>query len=108
MTLRGWAAGREGTRLRCDYCRRIIVKSNSHSVPCTACGHGHLREMVPRNWCCLCGEPQYDNVSKPPVRVECNKCVYENMGRMRLAGRFDIKPKARIPHQEARRARRKS
>jgi DNA-binding XRE family transcriptional regulator len=31
--------------------------------------------MVPRNWCCLCGEPQYDNVSKPPVRVECFKCV---------------------------------
>lgn len=61
--------------MRCDYCRRIIVKTSTNSAPCTACGHGHLGEMRPRNWCCLCGEPQYDNVSKSPIRVECDKCV---------------------------------
>jgi len=50
MTLRGWAAGRQGTRLRCDYCRRIIVKDSGRSAPCTACGHGHLKEMEPGSW----------------------------------------------------------
>ena len=50
MTLRGWAAGREGTWFRCDYCKRIIVKPGSHVVPCTSCGHGHLREMEPGSW----------------------------------------------------------
>jgi hypothetical protein len=108
VTLRGWAAGRQGTRLRCDCCKRIIVKPSLHVVPCTSCGHGHLREMVPRNWRCLCGEPQYDNLSKPPIRVECDKCAYENMERMRLSGRLDAKPDAFISHQEARRARRKA
>ena len=50
MTLRGWAAGRQGTRLRCDYCGRVIVKPSSHIVACTSCGHGHLREMKPGSW----------------------------------------------------------
>jgi ribosome-binding protein aMBF1 (putative translation factor) len=62
-------------RMKCDTCRRIIIKDSPTVIPCTACGHGHLREMIPRNWCCLCGEPQYDNVSKPPVQVECARCV---------------------------------
>jgi len=48
--LRGWAAGRQGTRMKCDYCGRIIVKPDSRSIPCTACGHGHLREMKPGSW----------------------------------------------------------
>lgn len=73
--LKGWAAGREGTRFRCDFCGRTIVKPGSHVVPCTSCGHGHLREVKPRNRCWICGEPQYDNVSKPPVRVECDRCI---------------------------------
>jgi hypothetical protein len=59
--------------------------------------------MVPRNWCWLCGEPQYDNVSKPPVRVECDKCVYQNMERMRLAGRFDVR--SGIPPKKLKRRR---
>lgn len=65
----------QGMRMRCDYCRRIIIQESSRSIPCTACGHGHLRETLPRNWCCICGEPQYNNVSKPPVKVECSACV---------------------------------
>jgi len=62
-------------RMRCDYCRRIIIGDVSHSIPCTACGHGYMKEMKPKNWCSICGEPQYDNVNKPPTKVECDKCV---------------------------------
>jgi DNA-binding XRE family transcriptional regulator len=61
------------TRTRCDYCRRIIDRESSRSIPCTACGHGHLREMKPKNRCSICGEPQYDNVD-PKARVDCDRC----------------------------------
>ena len=61
------------TRMRCDYCQRIINRESSQSIPCTACCHGHLREMKPKNWCSACKEPQYDNLGSNAV-VVCDKC----------------------------------
>jgi len=70
-----WIDNKKHFRMRCDYCHRVVIGVCSNSISCTACGHGHIKEIKPKNWCSICGEPQYDNVSKPPVRIECDKCL---------------------------------
>jgi ribosome-binding protein aMBF1 (putative translation factor) len=70
------------TRMQCDYCQRIINRESSRSIPCIACGHGHLREMKPKNWCSVCKEPQYDNLD-PKAVVVCDKCFGAREARIR-------------------------
>jgi hypothetical protein len=79
-------------RTICDYCRRTVTGKSRESISCTSCGHGRMKEVKPKNWCSICGEPQYDNVSEPPVRVECDLCVYRNTERMRRGGILDLRP----------------
>ena len=66
--------------LQCDYCKRIIESEASTPIACTACGHGKLYPRKPKNYCDICGNPIYDNVSKPPVKVTCGDCVERRLG----------------------------
>ena len=64
--------------LKCNYCNRIIGSKGSTSIACTACGHGQLQLRCPKNHCDICGNPIYDNVSRPPTRITCGSCVQKS------------------------------
>jgi len=101
-------------RMRCDYCHRVVLQPGERARECTACGHGKLRLMQVKNWCSICGRPEYGNVSKYPVVLECSRCVEDKLRQMEKDGTFrkieearKEKKKGRISRGEARRAKKK-
>ena len=98
-------------RMKCDYCDRIVLQPGQKSRDCTACGHGKLRLMLVKNWCSICGRPEYGNVMPYPVIMECSICVQRKLEQMEKDGTFrkieearKEKRKGRISRLEARRA----
>jgi len=60
---------------KCDYCKRIVRRDTNRSFACTACGHGILHHIIPKNYCCVCGKPLYGNLSAPPILIQCSSCT---------------------------------
>lgn len=82
-------------RFKCDCCKRILEIGRKESFPCSSCGHGKMRLIEPRAFCCSCGKPIYDNadtdvpstwqgtrspiVETEGIDVTCPDCVFERL-----------------------------
>ncbi len=66
------------TRFECDYtnCNRVLYKDKERSFRCTSCGHGTMRAVYPKAYCCnaTCKTPIYDNVD-PTRDIICAHCT---------------------------------
>ncbi|MFC2164027.1 helix-turn-helix domain-containing protein [Acidobacteriota bacterium] len=66
----------ETTLFKCDYekCKRVLRSTKDKAFKCTACGHGTMRKQEPKNKCCLCDQPIYDNVNSN-CTIICTNCT---------------------------------
>jgi DNA-directed RNA polymerase subunit RPC12/RpoP len=82
-------------RFKCDCCKRILDIERKESFPCSSCGHGKMRLIEPKAFCCSCGKPIYDNadidvpcswkgtrspiIETEGIDVTCPDCVFERL-----------------------------
>jgi hypothetical protein len=87
--------GKDLNRFKCDCCKRILDIERKESFPCSSCGHGKMRPIEPKAFCCSCGKPIYDNAdtdipsiwkgTRSPIietrgiDVTCPDCVFERL-----------------------------
>lgn len=70
-------------RFKCDHenCTRILRAYESKPFRCTSCGQGTMFPESPKGYCCECGEPIYQNVSKD-CDVVRDKCVAQKVAKV--------------------------
>lgn len=79
---------KEMSRYKCDECGRVLKIESKNPFKCTACGHGYMHLQNPKNYCCECMQPIYDNVDKNR-EVICSDCTQMKIVSIRsLEGEF--------------------